>query len=58
MPIVFVMQGKCLFSDISSPVAFQNSGNRLALGHMSDMRCLEKSMFDLILYIPSTIFQI
>ena len=43
-------------------VAFHNSGHRLALGHVNDIRCLEKYMlfylFDLILYIPSTIFQI
>ena len=43
-------------------VAFHNSGHRLALGHVNDMRCLEKvhafCLFDLILYIPSTIFQI
>ena len=42
-------------------VAFHNSGHRLALGHVNDMRCLEKVhafLFDLILYIPSTIFQI
>ena len=43
-------------------VAFHNSGYRLALGHVNDMRCLEKvhafCLFDLILYIQSTIFQI
>ena len=44
-------------------VAFHNSGHRLALGHVNDMRCLEKVLaflfcFYLILYIPSTIFQI
>ena len=42
-------------------VAFHNSGHRLALGHLNDVRCLEKvhafCLFDLILYIPSTIFQ-
>ena len=41
---------------------FHNSGHRLALGHVNDIRCLEKYMlfclFDLILNIPSTIFQI
>ena len=43
-------------------VAFSNSEHRLVLGHVNDMRCLEKvhvfCLFDLILYIPSTIFQI
>ena len=41
---------------------FHNSGHRLTLGHVNDTRCLEKvhafCLFDLILYIPSTIFQI
>ena len=36
-------------------VEFYNSGHRLALGHVNDMRYLEKvhafCMFDLILYI-------
>ena len=38
-----------------------DSGDRLALDHVNDMRCLEKVhafLFDLILYIPLTIFQI
>ena len=43
-------------------VAFHNSDHRWALGNVNEMRCLEKvhlfCLFDLILYIPSTIFQI
>ena len=43
-------------------VVFHNFGNRLALGHVNDMRCLVKEqafcLIDLILYILSTIFQI
>ena len=46
-------------------VAFHNSEHRLALGHVNDMRdmiCQGKvhafCLFDLILYIPSTISQI
>ena len=43
-------------------LAFHNSGNRLALGHVNGMRCLGKvhafCLFDLILFVPSTIFQL
>ena len=40
---------------INGGVEFYNSGHRLALGHVNDMRYLEKvhafCLFDLILYI-------
>ena len=43
-------------------VVFYNSGHRLALGHVNEMRCLEKvhafCLLNLILYIQSKIFQI
>ena len=30
------------YNKLGGGVSFQNSGNRLALGHVNDMRCLEK----------------